>query len=207
MTYSWHYRPCCDIIGFPYIRRRAWPIEWTYLTWGLGFTSVLSLTTGYSCMLGLTRWRMSPFLEPTSFNCIWLGCYYCKRPLCVDAPENTSTHPVSVILNTLRAICTGLTSFWLVPVCTIHRVVVYISGSVSPPRWHIIFLCGTHHNFWHPWVAPNWSRMARFVEGIPPWLKPKSASVWSDKTKRDTLFHIRRVGRLDWEDVYLATCS
>ena len=27
MTSSWHHRPCYDVIGFPYIRRRAWPIR------------------------------------------------------------------------------------------------------------------------------------------------------------------------------------
>ena len=92
MTCSWHHSPCYDIIGFPYIRRHAWPIkdQLTYFTWGLGFTSVLSSTAGYSCTRGLTR-RHAPFLEPTSFNCTWLGCYYCTHPLCVDALEHTDT--------------------------------------------------------------------------------------------------------------------
>ena len=59
-----------------------------------------------------------------------------------------------------------------------------------PPAWH------TSH-FWRPWVGTSRSRMARFVESIPPWLKSKSASVWSDKKRRDTRFRIRRVSRLD----------
>ena len=59
-----------------------------------------------------------------------------------------------------------------------------------PPVWHTSQFC-------RPWVGTNRSRMARFVESLPPWLKPKSASVWSDKKRRDTCFRIRRVGRLD----------
>ena len=59
-----------------------------------------------------------------------------------------------------------------------------------PPAWHT-------SQFWRPWVGTNRSRMARFVESLPPWLKPKSASVWSDKKRRDTRFRIRRVSRLD----------
>ena len=48
-------------------------------------------------------------------------------------PRNTPTHPVSIISNTLRAIRTGLTSFWLVPMSTVPAVQVYIFGSVSLP--------------------------------------------------------------------------
>ena len=59
-----------------------------------------------------------------------------------------------------------------------------------PPAWHT-------SQFWRPWVGTNRSRMARSMESIPPWLKPKSASVWSDKKRRDMRFHIRRVSRLD----------
>ena len=57
----------------------------------------------------------------------------------------------------------------------------------------------THHNFWHPWVGSNWLQMAWIVDSIPPWLKPKSASVLLDKRKWVTHFCIRRVSRLDWE--------
>ena len=60
-------------------------------------------------------------------------------------PRNTLTHPVSVISSTLRAVCTGLTSFRLVPVSTVPAVQVYIFGSVSPPGRHIILPRGTHH--------------------------------------------------------------
>ena len=47
-------------------------------------------------------------------------------------PRNTPTHPVSVISSTSRAVRTGPTSFWLVPVSTIPAVQVYIFRSVSP---------------------------------------------------------------------------
>ena len=70
-------------------------------------------------------------------------------------PQNTPTHPVSIISNTLHAVHTGLTSFRLVPVSTVLAVQVYIFGSVSPPGRHIILPRGTHHNFWHPWVGTD----------------------------------------------------
>ena len=70
-------------------------------------------------------------------------------------PQNMPKHPVSVISNTLRAIHTGLTSFWLVPVSTVPAVPVYIFGSVSPPGGHILLQRGAHHNFWHPWVGTD----------------------------------------------------
>ena len=80
----------------------------------------------------------------------------------------------------------------------------HYSGCTSLHLWKRIATRATHHpptwhtsQFWHPWVGTNRSRMARFVESIPPWLKPKSASVWSDKKRRDTRFRIRRVSRLD----------
>ena len=60
-------------------------------------------------------------------------------------PQNTPTHPMSIISNTLRAVGTGLTSFWLVPVSTVPAVQVYIFGSVLPPGGHIILPHGTHH--------------------------------------------------------------
>ena len=49
----------------------------------------------------------------------------------VSTPLNTPTHPVSVTSTTLRAIHTGLSSFWLVPMSTVPAVQVYIFGSVS----------------------------------------------------------------------------
>ena len=62
-----------------------------------------------------------------------------------STPLNTPTHPMSVTSNTLHAICTGLTSFRLVPMSTVPAVQVYIFGSVLLPGQHIVFPCGTHH--------------------------------------------------------------
>ena len=62
-----------------------------------------------------------------------------------STPLNTLTHPVSITSTTLCTICTGLSSFWLVPVSTVLAVQVYIFGSVSPPGRHIILPRGTHH--------------------------------------------------------------
>ena len=98
-----------------------------------------------------------------------------------STPLNTLTHPVSVTSITLRTGFTGLSSFRLVPMCTIYRVVVYISGSVLLLGQHIIFPCHTHHNFWRPWLGPNWLRMARTVESIPPWLKPSLQVCWQTR--------------------------
>ena len=71
-----------------------------------------------------------------------------------STPRNTPTRPISVISNTLCAICTGLTSFRLVPMSTIPAVQVYIFGSVSPLGQHIILPCGTHYNF----GIPGWAQ-------------------------------------------------
>ena len=76
--------------------------------------------------------------------------------------------------------------------CTSLHLQKRITTGVThhPPTWHT-------SQFWHSWVGPNRLRTARFVESLPPWLKPKSASVSSDKKRRDTCFRIRRVSRLD----------
>ena len=96
----------------------------------------------------------------------------------------------------------------------LHRTVLLSVGTSEHCSWHrrstsseayscrgstLPFPHGTHHNFWRPWVDINWLQMARIMEGIPPWLKPKSASVLLDKRKWVTHFCIRRVSRLDWE--------
>ena len=49
-----------------------------------------------------------------------------------STPLNTPLHPVSITSTTLHAVCTGLSSFRLVPVSTVPAVQVYIFGSVSP---------------------------------------------------------------------------
>ena len=95
--------------------------------------------------------------------------------------------------------------------CRLHRTDLLLvgarehySGCTSLHLRKCIATGATHHSppwhtsqFWCPWVGTNRSRMAQFVESIPPWLKPKSASMWSDKKRRDTRFCIRRVSRLD----------
>ena len=92
-------------------------------------------------------------------------------------------HRTYLLLVGAREHCSGCTS--------LHLWKRITTGATHPsPAWHT-------SQFWHPWVGPNQSRMARSVESIPPWLKPKSASVWSDKKRRDTRFRIRRVSRLD----------
>ena len=146
MTSLWHHGLCYDVIGFPYIRRRAWPAGASYLTWELRihFTLVLSLTAGYSCTLGSMHWRV-----PAS-GAYFLLLYLIGLLLLWASPQaltpwNTLTHPVSVILGTSRAIRTGPTSFWLVPMSTVPAVQVYIFGSVSPPGLHILLPCGIHH--------------------------------------------------------------
>ena len=114
----------------------------------------------------------------------------------VDAPKHADTscecyleyfarrlHRTDLLLVGAREHYSGCTSLHLQ-----KRITTGVTH--HPPAWHT-------SQFWHPWVGTNRSRMARSVESIPPWLKPKSASVWSDKKRRDTRFRIRRVSRLD----------
>ena len=57
MMSLWHHRPCYDVIGLPYIRRHAWPIEdLPHLGLRVHLTSVQSSTAGYLFMLGSTHW-------------------------------------------------------------------------------------------------------------------------------------------------------
>ena len=151
----WHHGLCYDVIGFPNIRRRAWPAGASYLTWELRVhsTLVLSSTAGYSCMLGSTCWRVPA--SGAYFLLLYLiGLLLLWASPQALTPRNTPTHPVSVISGTSRAVCTGPTSFWLVPVSTVTAVQVYIFGSVSPPGLHILLPCGVHHNFGVPGWAP-----------------------------------------------------
>ena len=82
----WHHR--IPLYKTPRLATRG-----TDLTWGLGFTSVLSSTAGYSCMLGLMRlmhphfWSLLPSIVFDWVVIIWL--------LHVDAPRNTLIHPMS----------------------------------------------------------------------------------------------------------------
>ena len=79
---------------------------------------------------------------------IIVSIHYASMPL------NTPLHPVSITLTTLCAICTVLSSFWLVPVSTVPAVQVYIFGSVSPPGRHIVLLRGTHITIFG---VPGWA--------------------------------------------------
>ena len=195
MMYSWHHWPSYDIMDFPYKRCCAGLIGDSQLEldllhlglrvhFGSAFNWLLRVLVHARIDMPTRPCHQS--LLPSSILIrvvITAGTWYALMPL------STPTHPVSVTLATLHASFTGLSPFQLVLVCTIYRVVVYISGSV--------------HNFLCPWVGPNWLRMARTVEGIPPWLKPKSASVLTDKRKRVTRSRIRRVSKLDWENTFL----
>ena len=100
----------------------------------------------------LTRPRFWSLLPSTIF--VWVVITVCIHYALM--PLNTPIHPVSIISNTLCAVRTGLTSFWLVPMSTVPVVQVYIFGSISLPGQHIILpYVAQHHNFWCPWVGPN----------------------------------------------------
>ena len=155
MTSSWHHRPCYDVIGFPYIRRRAWPMkDLLHLGLRVHLTLVWGSTARYSCTLGLTLWCVPAswayFLQLYLIGLLLL--WASPRAL---TPRNAPTHPMSVISSTSCAVYTGPTSFRLVPVSTIPAVQVYIFGSVLPLGWHIVLPCGTHHNF----GVPGWAQL------------------------------------------------
>ena len=129
--YSWHHRPCYDIIGFPYIRHRAWPIRdlphpGLRVHFGSEFDCRVSVHARIDALTHPRFWSLLP-----SIVLNWVVIIVSVRYELT--PRNTPTHPVSVISNTLHAVHTGLTSFQLVPVSTIPAVQVYIFGSVSPP--------------------------------------------------------------------------
>ena len=97
--------------------------------------------------------------EPTSFKLNWLGCY----SLSVCASHLRTHHYTLRMAWERRVLPKGVLppqdrcAFQLVPVCTIYRVVVYISGSIPLLVWHTIFPCGAHHNYWCPWVGVSWN--------------------------------------------------
>ena len=149
MTSSWHHRPCYDVIGFPYIRHRAWPVggDLPHLGLRVHLTLVWGSTARYSCTLGLTCCRV-PASGAYFLQLYLIGLLLLWASPQVLMPQNTPTHPVSVISSTSCAIRTGSTSFWSVPMSTIPAVQVYIFGSVSPVGWHIILPLGTHRKLW-----------------------------------------------------------
>ena len=141
----------------------------------------------------LTRPRFWSLLPSTILD--WVIITVSVSPS-VDAPKHADTsrecyleyfarrpHRTYLLLVGAREHCSGCTS--------LHLRKRIATGATHPsPAWRT-------SQFWRPWVGTNQSRTARSVESIPPWLKPKSASVWSDKKRRDTRFRIRRVSRLD----------
>ena len=145
MTYLWHHRPCYDVIGFPYIRRRAWPIgDLPHLGLRVHFGSEFDCRVFVHARIDAPTcphfWSLLP-----SIVLDWVVIIVSVRYM--SMPQNTPTHPVSVISNTLRAVRTGLTSFRLVPVSTVPAVQVYIFRSILPPGWHIVLPRGTHHTY------------------------------------------------------------
>ena len=118
---------------------------------------------------------VSPSVDATKHADTSRECYLQYFACCL--------HRTDLLSVGAREHCSGCTSLHL-------RKRITTGATHHPPAWHT-------SQFWHPWVGPNQSRTARSVESIPPWLKLKSASVWSDKKRRDTRFHIRRVSRLD----------
>ena len=142
--YSWHHRPHCDVIGFPYKRHHNGPIgELTYFTWDL-----VHFGSEFDCRV-LMHARIDVLMRP---------CFWSLLPSRVldwvviivsihyqSAPLNTPLHPVSITSTTLCAICTGLSSFQLVSMSTVPSVQVYIFWSVSPPGQYIILPPGAHY--------------------------------------------------------------
>ena len=129
-------------------------------------------------------------------------------------PLNTPLHPMSITSITLCAVFTGLSSFWLVPMSTVPSVEglhlwkhIAIRVTHHPPAWYT-------SQFLASLGGPQLIANGLNHGSIPPWLKPKSASVLLDKRKQVTCFHIRRVSRLDqevmrsWQDADTRTsCS
>ena len=154
MTSSWHHRPCYDVIGFPYIRRSTWPIgDLPHPGLRVHFGSEFDCRVFVHARIDTPARPCFRSLLP-SIVLDWV-IIVCIRY--TSMPRNTLTCPISIISNTLRAVCTGLTSFRLVPVSTIPAVQVYIFGSVSPPGRHIILPRGTHHIYSFP-IKMNSSR-------------------------------------------------
>ena len=75
--------------------------------------------------------------------------------------EYSTCHPHRTNLLSVgaREHCSGCTSLHL-------RKCIATGATHHPPTQHT-------SQFWRPWVGTDCSRTARFMEGIPPWLKPQ----------------------------------
>ena len=105
MTSSWHHRPCYDIIGFPYIRRHAWPIgDLPHPGLRVHFSSEFDCRVFVHARIDKLMCPCFRSLLPS----IVLDWVIIVRVHYALMPRNTPTRPVSVISNTLRTVCTGL---------------------------------------------------------------------------------------------------
>ena len=104
MTSLWHHGLWYDVIGFPYIRCRAWPAGASYLTWELRvhFALVPSSTAGYSCMLGSTHWCI-PASGAYFLQLYLIGLLLLRVSSRVLTPQKTHRHIPWVLSRVLRA--------------------------------------------------------------------------------------------------------
>ena len=84
-------------------------------------------------------------IDALTCPCFWVVIIVSVRH--ASMPLDTLLHPVSITLTTLHTVCTGLSSFQLVPMSTVLAVQVYIFGSLLPPTRHIILPRGTHQTY------------------------------------------------------------
>ena len=100
-------------------------------------------------------------------------------------PLNTPIHPMSITSITLRAtVFTGLSSFQLVPMSTVPDVEgLHLRKCIAARVTHC-HSCMAHITiFGVPGWTPTDCKWPRTMDSIPPWLRPKSASVLPDKRK------------------------
>ena len=137
-------------------------------------------------------------LLPSSVFIYW-GYYYCEHLLhvCINTLEHTDTSREHYLdYSTCHLHRTVLLSVGAHEHCSIHRRSTSLEaychlGDTSSSRVVHITIFGI------PGWAPTDCEWPELMESIPPWLKPKSASVLPDRRKRVTRFRIRRVSRLD----------
>ena len=204
MTYSWHHWPSYDVIGFPYKRRRSGPIgDWLHLGLRVHFGSMFNwlLRVLMHARIDVLTRPCHRSLLPSS---ILIGVVITVSAQYVPMPLSTPTHPMSITSTTLCASFTGLSSFRLVLVCTIYRVVVYISGSIPLSGWHIIFPRGAHDTYTHwgkKFISGRCGQKFTFQSGLNlhrnlyRWVHPYECFATNCKRKykwpQDLLKHIK----------------